>query len=101
MNVYKGKDGIAYYKMKENKPTNPKENAFKGKVYLLINGGSFSASSVISSKLKFDKRVTLVGEETGGANDGTVAGFYSYQKLPNSKNRFTDWFAFNTAQYHI
>lgn len=85
LNVYKGKDGIAYYKMKENKSTKSKENAFKGKVYVLINGGSFSASSIISSKLKFDKRVTLVGEETGGANDGTVAGFYSYQKLPNSK----------------
>ncbi|OCK51046.1 peptidase S41 [Chryseobacterium sp. CBo1] len=84
-NVYKGKDGIAYYKMKENKSTKPKDNAFKGKVYVLINGGSFSASSIISSKLKFDQRVTLVGEETGGANDGTVAGFYSYQKLPNSK----------------
>lgn len=27
----------------------------------------------------------MIGEETGGANDGTVAGFYSYQKLPNSK----------------
>jgi len=85
LNVYKGKDGIAYYKMKENKSTKPKDNAFIGKIYVLINGGSFSASSIISSKLKFDKRVTLVGEETGGANDGTVAGFYSYQKLPNSK----------------
>lgn len=83
--VYKGKNGIAYYKTKENKPTKPKKDSFKGKVYVLINGGSFSASSIISSKLKFDKRVTLVGEETGGANDGTVAGFYSYQKLPNSK----------------
>lgn len=83
--VYKGKDGVAYYKMKENKPTKPKENSFQGKVYVLINGGSFSASSIISAKLKYDKRVTLVGEETGGANDGTVAGFYSYQKLPNSK----------------
>lgn len=87
-NVYKGKNGISYYKMKENKLTKPKENAFKGKVYVLINGGSFSASSIISSKLKFDNRVTLVGEETGGANDGTVAGFYSYQKLPNSKIDF-------------
>ncbi len=83
--VYKGKDGNAYYRMKENKPTKPKKDAFKGKVYVLINGGSFSASSVISAKLKSDKRVTLVGEETGGANDGTVAGFYSYQKLPNSQ----------------
>lgn len=83
--VYKGKDGIAYYKMKENKATKPKKDAFGGKVYVLINGGSFSASSIISSKLKYEKRVTLVGEETGGANDGTVAGFYSYQKLPNSR----------------
>lgn len=86
--VYKGKDGIAYYKMKENKPTKPKKDVFKGKIYVLINGGSFSASSIISSKLKYDRRVTLVGEETGGANDGTVAGFYSYQKLPNSKINF-------------
>ncbi|MBW7674839.1 S41 family peptidase [Chryseobacterium chendengshani] len=86
--VYKGKDGMVYYRMKENKPTKPKKNVFKGKVYMLINGGSFSASSVISSKLQYDKRATLVGEETGGANDGTVAGFYSYQKLPNSKIDF-------------
>ena len=27
----------------------------------------------------------IIGEETGGANDGTVAGIYSTQKLPNSK----------------
>lgn len=86
--VYKGKDGVAYYKMKENKSTKPKKDAFKGKVYVLINGGSFSASSVIAAKLKFEKRATLVGEETGGANDGTVAGFYSYQKLPHSKIDF-------------
>ncbi|MBD8082012.1 S41 family peptidase [Chryseobacterium caseinilyticum] len=81
----KGKDGKAYYSMKHSKETKPKETAFQGKVYVLINGGSFSASSIITSKLKNDKRAILVGEETGGANDGTVAGFYSYQSLPNSK----------------
>lgn len=79
------KDGKAYYKMRADKPTKPNKNAFHGKVFVLINGGSFSASSIITSKLKNDKRVIVVGEETGGANDGTVAGFYSYQKLPNSK----------------
>jgi len=63
----------------------PKKTAFKGKIYVLINGSSFSASSIISSKLKGDQRATLVGEETGGANDGTVAGRYSTEKLPNSK----------------
>lgn len=82
---YKGKDGKFYYKIKAANLTLPKSNAFSGKVFVLINGGSFSASSIIASKLKNDKRITLVGEETGGANDGTVAGFYSYQVLPNTK----------------
>lgn len=27
----------------------------------------------------------IIGEETGGDNDGTVAGRYSTKKLPNSK----------------
>lgn len=79
------KDGKVYYKMKAAKPTKPNKNAFQGKVFVLINGGSFSASSIITAKLKYDQRAILVGEETGGANDGTVAGFYSYQKLPHSK----------------
>ncbi|WP_343679495.1 S41 family peptidase [Chryseobacterium arthrosphaerae] len=82
------KDGKVFYKMKADKPTKPNKSAFHGKVFVLINGGSFSASSIITAKLKNDKRATLVGEETGGANDGTVAGFYSYQKLPNSEIRF-------------
>ena len=62
-----------------------KKNHFDGKIYVLINGSSFSASSIISSKLKDAKRAFLVGEETGGTNDGTVAGRYSTEKLPNSK----------------
>ncbi|PZU19234.1 MAG: peptidase S41, partial [Chryseobacterium sp.] len=84
MNTYK-KDSIVYYKMKADRETQPQKDAFHGKVFVLINGGSFSASSIIAAKLKNDKLATLVGEETGGANDGTIAGFYSYQKLPHSK----------------
>lgn len=63
----------------------PKKNNFQGKIYVLINGSSFSASSIIASKLKGEHRAFLVGEETGGTNDGTVAGRYSTKKLPNSK----------------
>ncbi|WP_228421983.1 S41 family peptidase [Chryseobacterium soldanellicola] len=85
LNTYKGTDGKSYYKIKADNITKPKKDAFQGKIFVLMNGGSFSASSILSSKLKYDKRATLVGEETGGANDGTVAGFYSYQILPNSK----------------
>ncbi|MGE4513701.1 MAG: S41 family peptidase, partial [Chryseobacterium sp.] len=79
------KDGKFYYKIKADKPAKPDKNSFKGKIFVLINGASFSASSILTSKLKNDKKAILVGEETGGANDGTVAGFYSYQVLPNSK----------------
>lgn len=82
---YRGKDGNYYYKIKASKPSSPRSNSYKDNIFVLINGGSFSASSIIASKLKYDKRATLVGEETGGANDGTVAGFYSYQVLPHSK----------------
>ena len=84
---------VLYTKKKDDKyylndffPTKkPKADAFYGKTYVLINGSSFSASSIISAKFKADQLATLVGEETGGANDGTVAGIYSTQKLPNSK----------------
>lgn len=79
------KDGKFYYRMKADKESKPNRDVFTGKVFVLMNGGSFSASSIFTAKLKNDKRAVLVGEETGGANDGTVAGFYSYQQLPNSK----------------
>ncbi len=66
-------------------PKKPKKNAFTGKIFVLVNGSSFSASSTLASKLKFEKRAKIIGEETGGANDATVAGQYSTEKLPNSK----------------
>lgn len=68
-----------------SKLRNPKPNNFKGKIYVLINGGSFSASSVISSNLKSTKRAFFVGEETGGAYNGTVAAQMPLVQLPNSK----------------
>lgn len=82
--VKKGEDGKYYYG-KKAKPLKINENAFNGKVYVLINGGSFSASSILSTKLKSKKRATFVGEETGGEYNGTVAGFMPILTLPNSK----------------
>ncbi|TDD76953.1 S41 family peptidase [Flavobacterium caseinilyticum] len=81
--VNKKQDGKKYFKT-QTKPRTMNKNAFKGKVYVLINGGSFSASSIISSNLKGSKRALFVGEETGGAFNGTVAGFMPRVKLPHS-----------------
>lgn len=82
--VHKNDDGFYYHKT-GTKPNKLSENAFKGKIYVLINGGSFSASSIISSNLKGSKRATFVGEETGGAYNGCVAGQMPVLELPKSK----------------
>ncbi|MGC6431581.1 MAG: S41 family peptidase [Jejuia sp.] len=81
----KKRDGKLFYKFKYAKPEKPNPLNFKGKVYVLINGNSFSASSIISTNLHATKRATFVGEETGGAYNGTVAGFYKLYELPTSK----------------
>lgn len=81
----KRKNGKLYYKFKYAKPEDPNPLNFKGKIYVLINGNSFSASSIISTSLHATKRATFVGEETGGAYNGTVAGFYKLYELPTSK----------------
>ena len=82
--VHKNADGNYYYRS-NTKPEKKDENAFGGKLYVMINGGSFSASSIISSNLKGSKRATFVGEETGGAYNGCVAGQMPMIKLPYSK----------------
>ncbi len=74
-----------YFRDFNSRPAKPQKNAFKGSLYVLVNGASFSASSIIAAKLKFEKRALIIGEETGGANDGTVAGVNNTVTLPNSK----------------
>jgi C-terminal processing protease CtpA/Prc len=83
LTVHRDKSGKNIYAT-QTKPHKVNKNSFKGKIYVLINGMSFSASSIISSNLKGSKRATFVGEETGGAYNGTVAGFMPLVKLPNS-----------------
>ncbi|MDO5616127.1 MAG: S41 family peptidase [Cruoricaptor ignavus] len=81
----KKENEIFYLKNNKFSKQKPSKNQFSGEIFFLINGSSFSASSVLTSKMKADGKTFLVGEETGGANDGTVAGRYSTVKLPNSK----------------
>ncbi len=81
----KKKDGKLYYKFKQSKVEEPSPLNFKGNIYVLINGFSFSASSILSTQLQANNRATFVGEETGGAYNGTVAGIYKIYQLPISK----------------
>ncbi|KQB42146.1 Peptidase, S41 family [Flavobacterium daejeonense] len=84
LTVHKDKDGQNYFAT-ETKPHPIAKNAFGGKLFMLINGGSFSASSILSSNLKGSQRATFVGTETGGDYNGTVAGFMPVIQLPHSK----------------
>lgn len=74
-----------YYMLLFPKKQKAATHKFNGNVYVLINGGSFSASCILSSNLKGAKRAFFVGEETGGAYSGTVAGYMPMFKLPHSK----------------
>lgn len=62
-----------------------KKNGYTGKIYLLINGGSFSASSMVAAYLKSKTNATCIGEETSGAKEGCNAGITPYYKLPHTK----------------
>ncbi len=79
-------DGKPHFKFNSSKLKKPSEKYnYSGKIYVLINEMSFSASSVLSSSLKGSKRAYLVGNETGGAYNSTVAGLFAIPVLPNSK----------------
>jgi len=81
----KKQDDKLYYKLGFSKEKKPKGLNYKGNLYVLINGNSFSASSLLSTHLKATKRAVFVGEETGGAYNGCVAGIYKIYQLPNTK----------------
>ncbi len=87
----KKKDGKTYSVSKQTKLQSPDPLAFKGDIYVLINGVSFSASSIISTNLHGSKRATFIGEETGGSYNGTVAGIYKATYLPNSEIFIPVW----------
>ncbi|MEO8935004.1 MAG: S41 family peptidase [Xanthomarina sp.] len=78
-------DKKLYYKFKYAKKQSPFENRFNGKLYVLINGYSFSASSILSAHIQANNLATFIGEETGGAYNGTVAGMMKTYTLPNSQ----------------
>tara|TARA_B100000809_G_scaffold117307_1_gene115615 strand:- start:1396 stop:2847 length:1452 start_codon:yes stop_codon:yes gene_type:complete len=67
--------------LKNNKPA---KNNFSGKVYVLINGLSYSASSEFCTIANDNKRATFIGEEGGGAYQGNTSGFSFTLTLPNS-----------------
>ncbi|THU38211.1 hypothetical protein FAM09_16155 [Niastella caeni] len=67
----------------------PAENNFKGNVYVLINGGSFSCSSEFCSVADFNSNAIFVGEETGGGYYGNTSNMFRDIILPNTNLRLS------------
>lgn len=84
--VKKTSDGMLVNKAtaKAHKPN--KKYGFKGNVYLLTNGRSFSAASIFPSIVQqYSPRAVVVGRETGGGKYGCNAFISPYLTLPNTK----------------
>ncbi|HWO00709.1 MAG TPA: S41 family peptidase [Blastocatellia bacterium] len=62
----------------------PSQPHFAGKVFILIDGGSFSTTSEFLSQAHFHKLATFIGEESGGGYYGNSSGFMPSLTLPNT-----------------
>lgn len=63
----------------------PSKPTFTGRVYILINGNSFSTTSEFLSHAHARKRATFIGEESGGGYYGNTSGPGLLLVLPNTK----------------
>lgn len=63
----------------------PARNKFKGKVYVLTSGKTFSAGAAFALNAKNDSQIVLVGEETGGGYYLHTGQFPVVYELPHSK----------------
>ena len=80
------RDGV-YYLPGEKFMVEPSKPQFKGNLYLLTNGFSFSATSAFISQVQENKVGQIIGETPGGAFNGLNAGPPVIVELPNSKIR--------------
>lgn len=58
---------------------------FRGRVVVLVDGGSFSAASNLSASLRAQRRITIIGQESGGGEAGCNGGTISELELPNTR----------------
>jgi hypothetical protein len=81
-------DGRLHFRHFERKTYQPKQNNhFDSSVYVLINGSTFSASTLFSAVVKGQAGITLVGEQAGGGWHGNTGVMIPDITLPNTKMR--------------
>ncbi len=81
-------DGRRHFGYWERKTYYPKKsNHFAGALYVLINGASFSASTLFCNDIRGQQGITLVGEEAGGGWHGNTGVMIPDITLPNTRMR--------------
>ncbi|CCH56496.1 peptidase S41 [Fibrisoma limi BUZ 3] len=63
----------------------PHKQQFKGNLYFLVNGASFSATTSVLAKTLDANMGTYIGEASGSAYWGDFAGHFKMVTLPNSR----------------
>lgn len=67
----------------------PQQNPFLGNLYILVDGGCFSATGEFTSCAHYNKRGKFIGEEVGGNYYKNTSGAMLPLILPHTKTRVT------------
>jgi hypothetical protein len=77
---------INNYAFADNLKLKPsKQDVFKGKLYVLMNGICFSSAADLISDIKKTRKAVFIEEESGGTFEGPTGGDNIVIELPNSK----------------
>jgi C-terminal processing protease CtpA/Prc len=68
----------------DQRPNAIATDRFQGRVTVLSSPVNASGTTMLIAKLKDEKRITVIGEATGGSAEGPTAGRLFFLKLPNS-----------------
>ena len=83
--VKKTENGYVFNYNKVLKTIKPERNAYKGDLFILVNGNSFSVTTEFSARVHADKRATFIGQETAGGYRTNSSGLFTILQLPHSK----------------
>ena len=96
----KKEDGRYHFRYWENHVFHPrKKNHYNGRVFVLISGPTFSASTLFAHTVKGQSNVLLVGEEAGGGAYGNSGILIPDVVLPETKMKVR-MPLFRLVQYH-
>ncbi|MDB5146270.1 MAG: hypothetical protein JWQ57_290 [Mucilaginibacter sp.] len=81
------KNGFHTLKYPINDTIHPYPDLFKGRIYLIIDGGTYSSATLFAAALKFQTDCLFIGQESGGNQAGCDGGHIAGVTLPESKLR--------------